>query len=45
MLYTFFIHQSAVELEKMKVQSQFQSQVQNVVKKDDTKATDNNQVN
>lgn len=28
----------------MKVQSQFQSQVQSVVKKDDTKASDSNQV-
>lgn len=29
----------------MKVQSQFQSQVQSVVKKDDTKTSENNQVN
>lgn len=36
---------SADELEKMKVQSQFQSQVQSVVKKDDTKASDGNQNN
>lgn len=40
----FFIYQSADELEKMKVQSQFQSQVQSVVKKDDTKVSDSNQV-
>ncbi|XP_008179446.1 eukaryotic translation initiation factor 4 gamma 3 isoform X2 [Acyrthosiphon pisum] len=33
---------SADELEKMKVQSQFQSQVQSAVKKDDTKLSDNN---
>ncbi|XP_022171727.1 eukaryotic translation initiation factor 4 gamma 3-like isoform X2 [Myzus persicae] len=33
---------SADELEKMKVQSQFQSQVQSAVKKDDTKSSDNN---
>ncbi|XP_050535904.1 eukaryotic translation initiation factor 4 gamma 3-like isoform X2 [Daktulosphaira vitifoliae] len=34
---------SADELEKMKVQSQFQSQVQSAVKKDDVKIADNNQ--
>ncbi|KAL5235291.1 hypothetical protein ACI65C_002701 [Semiaphis heraclei] len=33
---------SADELEKMKVQTQFQSQVQSAVKKDDTKLSDNN---
>lgn len=40
----YFFYQSADELEKMKVQTQFQSQVQSVVKKDDTKISDN-QVN
>ncbi|XP_050056621.1 eukaryotic translation initiation factor 4 gamma 3-like isoform X2 [Aphis gossypii] len=33
---------TADELEKMKVQSQFQSQVQSAVKKDDIKSSDNN---
>lgn len=36
---------SVDDLEKMKVQSQFQSQVQSAVKKDDTKVSDDNQNN
>lgn len=41
LLFGNYFFQSADELEKMKVQSQFQSQVQSVVKKDDTKVSDN----